>query len=241
MPITDYSDEIAKYNPEKKVKKNGKYAPQHNFLGIMCGPTGCGKTNTLIEMIVGNNPDTRIYFDKIYIFAKDIGEEAYVFLKAKFEEAENYVLDNYDVPKDWSLYQMSDKLSDVPMPDKLDKKLTNMMIFDDWIGDKGQDIIDQHYKFGRKHNCSYFYLGQNYFKIPQFIRQQANILLTWRLHQARDSNRLLSEQDMGLGKEVMHEMYMAATIPYSFLMIDKKTKDDSLKIRKCFDELPKYN
>ena len=41
------------------------YMPSNTFRMLMCGPRGCGKTNTLMHMLYN-----LLFFDKIYLFSK---------------------------------------------------------------------------------------------------------------------------------------------------------------------------
>ena len=55
------------------------YMPSDTFRMLICGPSNCGKTNTLIHMI-----RKLLYFDKIYLFSKNLEQPKYrlnLFLK----------------------------------------------------------------------------------------------------------------------------------------------------------------
>lgn len=231
--MKDFTKEIADNSQSTTIKlENGKYAPQHFFYGLMVAPSGGGKTNTLLNMIMGDDPDIKVRFDKIYIYAKDLDEDAYKYLLSKLDAVAEYLKDNCDVPSNFSLYEASSSLADVPKPDQLDQDKVNLMIFDDWVGDPGQNIIEQHYKFGRKHNCSYFYLSQDYYMTPKFVRRQVNFAMIWKLASETDRARVLKENVSGFDGRELAKIYDAATAAqYSFLVIDRKAKDKSMKLR----------
>jgi len=43
------------------------FMPSATFRMLMCGPSGCGKINTLMHMLYN-----LLYFDKIYLFSKNL-------------------------------------------------------------------------------------------------------------------------------------------------------------------------
>ena len=54
---------------------------------------------------------------------------------------------------------------EVPDPKDLDPNDKNLIIFDDLMLDK-QNTCEKYYTRGRHSNVDYFYLSQNYFKLP---------------------------------------------------------------------------
>ena len=55
----------------KKIKEDNDWP----FKMLIIGPSGLGKTNTLLHLINNLHP-----IDKIYLYAKDIGEDKYKYL-----------------------------------------------------------------------------------------------------------------------------------------------------------------
>ena len=69
--------------------------------------------------------------------------------------------------------------SDVPDPRDLNSKDKNLMIFDDLLLEK-QNKCECYYIRGRHSNVDFFYLSQNYFKLPrQTIRENANFFMSF--------------------------------------------------------------
>ena len=66
------------------------YMPSNTFRMLMCGLSGCGKTNTLMHML--NN---LLYFDNIYLFSKILEQPKYRKLLETFEPISEEV--GYDV------------------------------------------------------------------------------------------------------------------------------------------------
>ena len=85
---------------------------------LIIGPSGSGETNTLSHLINNLHP-----IDKIYSYAKDIGEDKYNYLINKREQAG---IKNLNHPKAFTEYShdMSDALGDIKSYNKnRDKKV----------------------------------------------------------------------------------------------------------------------
>ena len=52
--------------------------PNYNFRMLICGPSGCGKANTLMHMI-----HQLLYYDKIYLHSKNLEQPKYTRLLKK--------------------------------------------------------------------------------------------------------------------------------------------------------------
>ena len=50
--------------------------PSKSFRLLICGPSGSGKTNALVHMLI----KPLIYYDKVYLYAKNIDQEKYQLL-----------------------------------------------------------------------------------------------------------------------------------------------------------------
>jgi len=241
MELTKF---VESFDDGRDAPQNGRWAPKHFFYGAMIGPSGSGKTHTLLQMIFGDDPETKIYFDNIMIFARNTEEPAYKALKAVLDRTEDTLRDAFaemgdPKPHDWKLYTMSDTLKDVPDVNKMNVNECKLMIFDDFARDKEQGIIEQHYKMGRKKKCSYFYLSQSYYDIPQFVRKNLTHLFIWKLRNMRDIRNVIGEHSVGFDTKELIKIYQAAVEPkYSFMIIDKLNPD--LPIRQGFRNIPKF-
>ena len=73
-------DDITNEN-SKEHNEKWPYIPDHPYrILIICG-SGSGKTNTLLNLIKGQDD-----VDKIYLYAKDLSEQKYEFLIKKRED-----------------------------------------------------------------------------------------------------------------------------------------------------------
>ena len=76
------------------------------------------------------------------------------------EEMANDIREKTDV--ECKFYQSAE---DVPDPGELSSQKKNVMVFDDLLLEK-QNTCESYYVRGRNNDVEFFYLAQNYFKIP---------------------------------------------------------------------------
>ena len=63
------------------------FMPCQCFRMLICGPSGSGKTNTLMRMIY-----KLLYFDKVYLYAKNLEQSKYQNLMEKFQPISDEVV-----------------------------------------------------------------------------------------------------------------------------------------------------
>jgi len=132
---------------------------------------------------------------------------------------------------------MCSEVIELPSPDELDPEKMNLMIIDDQVNEKNQDLVREHYLRGRKRNCSYMYLSQSYFDTPKLVKKNCNYFLLYKLTGANDVRNVAKDQAGDVGYELFNAIYQSAVAePYNFLLIDKRTSDSAIKYRKNFDE-----
>ena len=101
---------------------------------LICGPSGSGKTNALVHMLL----KPLIYYDKIYLYAKNIDQEIYQLLANELNKLAVKNKFSVDV-----IYEYSN--SSIKDVDKLKNELQKIVIFDDYICDKNQDRIIKYF------------------------------------------------------------------------------------------------
>ena len=150
---------IPNYDAEDDTVSNFKqlydFMPNKCFRMLICGPSGSGKTNTLMHMIYN-----MLYFDKVYLYAKNLEQSKYQNLMEKFQQISDEV--GYDVIK-----ARNDEI--IPVED-LESDSQKIVIFDDYVCDKNQKPLVDYFIRGRHKNCSVIYLRQSYYKTPKDIR-----------------------------------------------------------------------
>ena len=121
-----------------------------NFWCIISGPSECGKTFLLRNLVM-----TSIHFDKLYT----IGPTG----------------DQYDGMKHGNIQFIEDIKKLVPL-DQLPKDIKKLMIFDD-VRAK-EPVINEYFFRGRYNNCNMIYLNQNLFTIDrQNVRENGNLFI----------------------------------------------------------------
>ena len=142
----------------KKFKQCYSYMPNDTFRMLICGNSGSGKTNLLYHMLI----EPLIYYDKIYLYAKNLEQEKYQNLMNEMNEASNggvgYKI--MEVSNDEIL-----PITHIPYEDN-----QKIIIFDDYVCEKNQREIVDYFIQGRHKNCSVIYLSQSFYKTPRDIR-----------------------------------------------------------------------
>lgn len=235
MPnIIDYSNKIKKEvgNDIIILKENAKDVPPQNARVLMIGPAGSGKTSLLLNLLL--NPETKMYFTKLYVYAKDLEEGAYRFLKKELDKKKE-MIENSGIEVG-DLYVFEDELEKVIPVDDLDKKQMNIVVFDDFVGDAGQGLIEEHFKRGRKKNTTYIYLTQSYFLTPKFIRLNCTHFVFFKINSRREMQMIASDHASDLTTDEFQELYKEAiSEPHQFLYLDKNNQEKSKRYRKGFD------
>ena len=207
---------IPNYNVEDNNKVNFKQAhklmPDRCFRMLICGPSGSGKTNLLLDMIY-----RLLYFDKIYLYAKNLEQTKYQHMMQTFEPISEEV--GYPI-----LEVSNDEI--IPVTE-MDNESQKIVIFDDFVCEKKQNPLIEYFIRGRHKNCSVIYLSQSFYKTPKDIRLNCSHFCIYDFPSKNERNMICSET--GIPKD----SYQKATQePYSFVYLDKMKKFTS----KNFDE-----
>ena len=81
MEIPNYDVDIK----NRKFKQLYSFLPNDTFRMLICGNSGSGKTNLLYHMLI----EPLLYYDKIYLYAKNLEQEEYQNLINEMIEASN--------------------------------------------------------------------------------------------------------------------------------------------------------
>lgn len=223
LKIPNYDREVKEF-----INKN-VLAPQWPFRLLIVGPSGCGKTNLLLFLI-----KELLHYSRIFIYAKDLTEDKYVQLEEMFDKIQKVLLKKYKISEQISTFSSSKE--DIIDVDDLDSDEQNLIIFDDFLTEKDQSLIEDLFIRGRKKNCSIIYLTQSYFTTPKDIRLQCNYFIIYQIRDKREVNDILSNICIDLEKDKFIKYYNEATKKeYNFLMIDTKNKDK--RYRTNFDKI----
>ena len=201
IPNYDSTDDI-----DKKYKQLFPFMPADTFRMLICGNSGSGKTYLLYHMLI----KPLLYFDEIYLYARNLEQDKYQKLIQKMRELSSKV--RYEI-----LHVSNDEITPVTEMDYEDNQ--KLVIFDDYVCDKNQRRLIDYFIQGRHKNCSVICLSQSFYKTPKDIRLNCSHYCLYEFPSSREANRTSSE--LGVDKEI----YRAATKkPFSFLYVDKPRK-----------------
>jgi len=229
---TDTEIDIINYNPiveevandeVLQYTQNNDLLPQHPFRAIICAPSGGGKSNLMLNLITKG-----LHFTKLFLFAKDLQEDKYTFLI-------KHILD-IEKSTNQEILFVGSSINDIPDPNNIDKTQQNLIVFDDFLTDKNQKIIEDFYKLGRKRNVSMVYLAQVFHKVPKVIRENCDYLFLFAVNNNRELNNIAYTMASDINIDTFKKLYKKAiSEPYGFLTIDKKTLNPLLKYRTKFN------
>ena len=210
MEIPNYDSD----SKNKKFKQLYSFMPHDTFRMSICGNRGSGKTNLLYHMLI----EPLLYYDEIYLYAKNLDQEKYQNLMNKMNEISRDVSYGYDI-----MTVNNDKI--IPIGDIDYEDNQKLVIFDDYVCEKNQRQIVDYFIQGRHKNCSVIYLSQSFYKTSRDIRLNCSHYCIYEFPSSREKNMISSE--LGVDKEKFKK---ATKEPYYFLYVDKPKK----KIRKNF-------
>lgn len=190
-------------------KKRNEHAPKQNTNILICGYSGSGKTNLVLNMIYD-----LLWWDNLYVYAKDLTEDKYAELLADCEEADSVKKFNY------IFSDCTDDLIDI---DSLDKTSHNLLIFDDYCCDKdAMQVIQEYFIRGRKKNCTVVFITQSYYAVPKIIRLNCQYFIFFKCLDDREILEVFKSHGGGLTREDFIATFKKATNDrFSFLCIDR--------------------
>lgn len=189
---------------------------------IMCGPSNCGKTNVLVNLLLDENG---VKFENLYIYSKSLNQPKYALLEKIIRTADDRI----------GIHTFSD--SEVIMKPS-EAKPNSVFVFDDVACDN-QNVIREYFSMGRHASVDCFYLNQSYARIPKhLIRDNANMLVLFKQDDT-NSQHVYREHVNG---DMTFQQFKNVCIAcwkdnYGFLVIDKDKKIDEGRYRKNFDKI----
>lgn len=159
LPVENF-DAIVEQN--KKTHRHGDLLPD-TIRAVFCGPSNCGKTNSLLALITHPNG---LRFENVYVYSKSLNQPKYKFLKELLEPI-----------KGVQYFPFSEHESVISPDEALPNSI---MIFDDIACEK-QDNVKAFFCMGRHKNVDSFYLCQSYAQVPKhLVRDNVNLLAIFR-------------------------------------------------------------
>ena len=181
--------------------------PDDTFRMLICGNSGCGKTNLLYHMLI----KPMLHYDKIYLYAKNLEQDEYQNLLE--------VMDDMSGKAGYDIMEVSnDKI--IPINDLGYEDNKKLVIFDDYVCEKNQNKIIVYFIQGRHKNCSVIYLSQSFYKTLRDIRLNCSHYRVFDFPSSRERNMISSE--LGVDKQKFKK---ATRKKHTFLYVDKPKKD----------------
>lgn len=217
VKLTNYYEVL----PKKYRDKYGAKYPNYDKIRVeipsnilICGRTGSGKTNLLINLIALIS-----VFDRIYLFSKALDEPLYRMLigeMTKFSEKTGEQCIFY-----------SNSFDEVPAIEEFDKTKNNLCVFDDFISSKhDQERLVDILIRGRKSNITTCILTQSYHLTLKPIRDQCSYILLKTISSKKDLGLVLKNYNFDKDEKELMKMYKIATSSNGglggFLMIDTR-------------------
>ena len=201
--------EIPNYDIKDDFVTNYKqlytFMPDKNFRMLVAGPSNVGKTNTILHILM----KPLAYYDKLYLYAKNLEQGKYHYLTKTFDEISKRV--GYNV-----LECSNDNI--IPVSE-MDSDSQKVVIFDDFVCEKNQAPLIDYFIRGRHKNCSVIYLSQSFYKTPKDIRLNCSHFCIYYF--PSENERSLITRELSC---TMDQYDKATNKQYSFLYVDKPSK-----------------
>lgn len=190
------------------------------------GQTGSGKTHFILNML-----DRLNAFSRFYIWAKDIQEPLYRYLLIKLHHIEKQ--------KGEKLVFFSNRLSNLPRPEDLDVKYSNIIIIDDMLGEKIKELdkVAKLAVYARHTNTSLCMVSQSYYYLPKLLRDQVNYCWIKKHNSVKRLKQVINQFSGGTKyteKELLAIYEELIKDPMNALLFDIQTIDDKYKVRMNF-------
>ena len=224
LPIENFHFDVG--NGER-VSRHGESLPI-SIRAVFCGPSNCGKTNTLLALLIHPNG---LRFANLYVYSKSLSQPKFEFLKQVLE------------PIKGMRYFTYSEHDEVVSPDQV---LTNsIMIFDDIACEK-QDNVRAFFCMGRHNNVDSFYLNQSYASIRKhLIRGNVKLLVLFKQDEMNlkynYDDHVSTDMPFAQFKELCSSCWSdGEKNGYGFLVIDKDRCLQNGRYRKIFDKFAKF-
>ena len=192
---------------------------------IICGPSNCGKTNVMINLILHKNG---LKFRNIYLYSKTTFQPKYRFLKEVLSRLPEITFCDYHNNED--------------VVSTEDASRNTIIIFDDVVCEN-QKNIRNYFSMGRHKQIDCFYLTQTYSKVPkQLIRDNANLFIIFK----QDDINLRHIYDEHVNTDVTWSRFKELCSKvwdkqHDFLIINKDCSLRDGRYRQSFDTFVQFH
>ncbi len=219
LPIEEIPADIFIANRDEK-KRHGELLPS-TIRAIFAGPSSCGKTNALLNLIYSPNG---LSFENIYLYSKSLRQPKYVELQKVLSMVSGICF-----------FPFSNN-EEVIQPEEA--KPNSLFIFDDVACEK-QNNMRSYFCMGRHKNIDSFYLVQTYSSVPkQLIRDNANFLVLFRQDDTNLRHVYRDHVNTDMAFAEFHQMCCLCwnSSKYGCMVIDRTREIQDGRYRRGFDE-----
>lgn len=221
----EFGEDTEKYHNEHPL------VYQHPALVVVAGGSGTGKSSFVTNAILGDADGVAMTWDKIHVCAADLSEDLYTGIRKRCRTAIDQAKKQLGVDNIEQVYYEYDSLEKLPEVNTIDKKYQNIFIIDDMVTNKNQKKAEDYFMRVRKRNATVMYLSQAYFKIPLFIRLQAQYTSIFMSPSAGNMSRLSRELIAIEPKQFAKLFNEVKKYPYCPLTIDKRKPNTPLDMQ----------
>lgn len=216
--------------------KNHPLLPQHNnhqsYRWLCVAKSGGGKTNMVISAIL----QQQIRFDHLYLVATSPDQPKYRLLIKWINSLEKQFKKSKG--EDVSMMTVITKVEDVPDLEDVNPEIANLMLIDDFIMEKNQEVFCDWFVRSRHKSVSIIYLTQEYYQTPKIIRRNCTYFSVFGVSSKGELDLVGREHSLCYDIKEFKEMFDKATKGANdFMFIDRRTEEPLLMLRKNFDNV----
>lgn len=193
---------------------------------LIVGTSGCGKTTLLYNIMT---EESGLSYKHLIVYSKTLEQPFYIEMRKSFKKLADKYGEDYA-----SFYEDCEELINVD-----DCPSDTLVVFDDCVNSKGQNIIKDYFSRGRHKNISCIYLTQSLTKIDrQLIRNNLNCLFVFR--QQKHYAKQIYDQYVGSDfdfDDFMKICNICWSTPFGFLTIYTTVCKKKRKYRKNLSEI----
>lgn len=168
-------------NDKIKYRQNpNPMALQHPARVLICGASGSGKTNVLMNLLL--NPNVKIPVERIYLLAKHVdseGDPLYKLLQEHAAEIEEELFDT--TGENHKVLIASNDIHQMPQFIDLDPRLQSILVIDDFLAESAKDMqpLDALIIAARKANCTVIFLAQLLTPVHTVVRSNLTYVIAF--------------------------------------------------------------